>query len=347
MFCCENCFDNIYIKKIFENEEIGRCDYCLSHNVRILDIQHDELRTKIFRCISPFTENRKGHPLSKWLTTQFNLFNVSLGPQNINKLLSDMTHGSLDITENYTFTLNGSGIDSELLGLWSKFKEDLKHRSRFAFTFNEKLQKALIEIMEINIEEIGENFTSYRARNGTSSHVRAYSGDEIMCPPKNLVGNGRINSKGIPYLYTASDPDTAIAEIRPSKAVPVSVAKLATTKPHRFVKLEKSKFNNSLPLYQQYELYRLANTITLELSKPIDSSTSDFGYLATQFIAELADSKNFDGIAFRSSLAEGTNYVFFREDNIQFVDSEIVDVIGIEYVTEPRDRSLSDEDFKF
>ena len=168
-----------------------------------------------------------------------------------------------------------------------------------------------------------------------------------MCPPKHLVGNGRINSRGIPYLYTASDPSTAIAEIRPSKAVPVSVAKLTTTKPHRFVKLEKSKFSNILPLYQQFELYRLANIITLELSKPIDSSTSDFGYLATQFIAELADSKDFDGIAFKSSLAEGTNYVFFREDNIQFVDSEIVDVIGVKYVTEPRDRSLSDEDFKF
>jgi len=38
---------------------------------------------------------------------------------------------------------------------------------------------------------------------------------ERMLPDPNKVGDGRANPKGTPYLYLASNPETAMAEMRP------------------------------------------------------------------------------------------------------------------------------------
>ncbi|MEE2026036.1 RES family NAD+ phosphorylase, partial [Alkalimonas mucilaginosa] len=49
---------------------------------------------------------------------------------------------------------------------------------------------------------------------------------EMLAPPKDLVGNGRANPAGIPYLYVASDEVTAVSEIRPHTGEIVNVAEI-------------------------------------------------------------------------------------------------------------------------
>ncbi|WP_161799391.1 RES family NAD+ phosphorylase [Paenibacillus sp. VT-400] len=224
----------IKLKQLNETEKLLLQEFCTAGNAY--------LRFTPIRGIGSHSEE------------ELSVYRKNLTNKNIYDLLGQWKHYKRiysSFVEQYAFKLYDIGVESELLNLWIEFKEGLKHKSRFAFTLNTKLKDALLNIMEINLVVIEENSILYRARNGAPSKFSAYKEKDIMCPPKELVGNGRINSKGIPYLYTASDAETAIAEVRPSKAVPVSVAKLATTKSHRFVKLDNVKFSTDLPLYIQ------------------------------------------------------------------------------------------------
>ncbi|NLK52763.1 MAG: RES domain-containing protein [Syntrophomonadaceae bacterium] len=39
---------------------------------------------------------------------------------------------------------------------------------------------------------------------------------ELCAPPKEKCSAGRLNPKGVPYLYLADSIDTVISELRPS-----------------------------------------------------------------------------------------------------------------------------------
>lgn len=343
--CCVHCFDNENVKQaILKYGDQGDCNYCGSQNVTVIDISNEHFSWKIHNLLQPFAvKPEKGHPLTKWLTTQFNLFNKELHTDVVKKIIADISVGGIDVEANYVFKTG----EFRSAQLWNQFKEDLKHKSRFALTFPSELREMLMEIMSINEITIDRDSLFYRCRIGTATNRSAYRNGAIMCPPKELVGNGRINAKGIPYLYTADNKSTAIAEVRPSTAVPVSVAKVKTSKPCKFLSFNTFKFDDNMAIEDQYQLYALTHWINTDLSKPVDSSSSYFDYLPTQFIAELASSKDFEGLAFNSSLADGVNYVFFIQESVEFVDSEIYLVKAIKYDVEPKEKPLSTEDFNF
>lgn len=52
-----------------------------------------------------------------------------------------------------------------------------------------------------------------------------------MKPRRDRTKEGRANPKGIPYLYTANDKETAIAEVRPWIGAYVSIAELKVVRP--------------------------------------------------------------------------------------------------------------------
>jgi hypothetical protein len=86
--------------------------------------------------------------------------------------------------------------------------------------------------------EMGQTY--YRAQHGcgwrtvantfyggdATSRIRrqtAFSADR-MCPKAEFVEDGRANPKGIPFLYVATTPTTAMAEVRPWLGSQVSLA---------------------------------------------------------------------------------------------------------------------------
>ena len=54
--------------------------------------------------------------------------------------------------------------------------------------------------------------------------------DKRMKPLNNSASEGRANPKGIPYLYVATDKETAMSEVRPSLGAILSVGKFKPTK---------------------------------------------------------------------------------------------------------------------
>ena len=77
--------------------------------------------------------------------------------------------------------------------------------------------------------------------------IRPASEDRIR-PKAELVTDGRVNPKGIAYLYLASSIDTAISEVRPWLDEGISVAHFRTTREFSVVNLSKMQGQSSLSL---------------------------------------------------------------------------------------------------
>jgi RES domain-containing protein len=127
---------------------------------------------------------------------------------------------------------------------------------------------------------------------------------------------GRINPKGIPFLYAATEMKTAIAEVRPSLGALVSVAQLRVSRGIRLINCttDEGKIRNIIYLKEpEGEERTLAvwRDIDRAFSEPVTASDDRADYAATQLIAELFRRNGFDGIAYRSALGEGHNIALF------------------------------------
>ena len=81
------------------------------------------------------------------------------------------------------------------------------------------------------------------------------------------------------------------------------------------------------------ELDRLLESLSEEFSKPVSPFDGDIDYLPTQYIAELIKIEGYNGFKFKSSLAEGDNFVFFNENHFEFKETSLhrVQNILVEY----------------
>lgn len=142
-----------------------------------------------------------------------------------------------------------------------------------------------------------------------------YDKENSDAPPLGMAGNGRINPKGISYLYAANNQQTAALEVRPVVSQYVSIAEIEI---EQSVKLfdftcnykdakEGKHFEQSIDL----------SVIGNRFAQP--NYSGEEVYLATQYISEYVkhlkdkSGKNiFDGLCFKSSLdGKGYNYVLF------------------------------------
>jgi len=110
----------------------------------------------------------------------------------------------------------------------SSVKLDLRY---FRSGQGEKLLNAVIASHDARKIVIPQGTTWWRARLGCiledaiiaesdktqiwAPEDRPFPADEMGAPPANKTTEGRVNPRGISYLYLATNPKTAVAEIRP------------------------------------------------------------------------------------------------------------------------------------
>lgn len=129
--------------------------------------------------------------------------------------------------------------------------------------------------------------------------------DQLGAPPAHLAGNGRLNPRGIPYLYLASDEITAISEVRPWKGAELTLAEFQTT---RLLKL--ANFSTQPRYLQPFQAgmegsdFTWRELITWLFSAPFDPR-DDIAYVPTQYLAERAKASEFDGLIYDSALHNG------------------------------------------
>jgi len=222
---------------------------------------------------------------------------------------------------------------------WDRFEQSLKSEARF---FSRKAQAVLSNIFDGIADartKAGEPViftagpgtpltTLFRARVFQSRDrlVAALERPdlEVAPPPSVFAKAGRMNARGVPVFYGATDERIAMAEVRPPVGADVIVARFDLARSVRLldvaglgrVFVEGSIFDPTLAAQQKRALF--LQTLSTRITRPVMPDAEDFEYLVTQAMADyLADhpSLDLDGILFKSvqSRTKGSNVVLFHK----------------------------------
>lgn len=158
---------------------------------------------------------------------------------------------------------------------------------------------------------------------------QGYSKEQSSAPPAKYATEGRLNAKGISFLYTCSDVKTVIHELRPTVNERISVAEFITRKNLVFADLTETKADK----IKQPLLSDLLWLIAKEFSIP---HYAGHNYSFTQYLAGHFMNLDFDGVIFKSSLnPQGENYVFFYPEDCKAKSSRLYEVRDIEVRSKP------------
>lgn len=134
---------------------------------------------------------------------------------------------------------------------------------------------------------------------------------EKMKPTANMRANGRLNAYNINTLYLASDPCTAVSEVRAASRAPVSVAQFKTNKELTIAKFDY--FSDAQNDFWHWSNPGPTFSLAHRFSQPLDHQEHQSReYIPTQIIAEFLRSKNIDGIEHPSqflAFEENTEYL--------------------------------------
>jgi len=218
---------------------------------------------------------------------------------------------------------------------YSQFGNEIKSKSRFIFDQGSKsFLKAIKDTCKHRVKTIPMSQSLWRAQIGCD-----YIGDtpipfelDRMKPKINVASEGRANPKGIPYLYVAEDDKTAMSEVRPSLGEIISVGEFNPTKELNIIdfSVHKGKFYVVDP--SQMEINEAVwSHMDKAFSIPVRNNDFNSDYVPTQVIAEFIKSLGYDGIAYKSSLAEGKNITLFDLESATILERNIFKLSKINY----------------
>ena len=158
--------------------------------------------------------------------------------------------------------------------------------------------------------------------------------EERMKPLPGKAREGRVNPKGIPYLYLSNDLKTAIAEARPSIGQYVSLGYFRVNRDCRLVRFTIRRRGSVIYLSSppKEKIDRLVwEDVNMAFSMPVqpDDETSD--YAPMQVIAEYIKSLSYDGIVYRSRLGPGLNIALFDLDAADLKSCGLYQIDSIKY----------------
>ena len=173
-----------------------------------------------------------------------------------------------------------------------------------------------------------ENFQFYDDKS-----FLGYDKKNSGAPPVGMSSEGRLNPKGISYLYTSEDIETCVNEVKPYIGQSVSIATLKTKKEVKIFDLTKNfqqqtlDENNS----EQLDFDSLMTVIAKEFKKPNHGDLRE--YIPTQYLTEyIKMNTDFVGVKFWSSMnKKGTNIIFFDRELCDIISSRIVAIEGIKF----------------
>ena len=333
MHCCPNCFSDSFLEKQIraESRQRNTCAFCKSYDIEIIEA------SSLYDIFAPILDlyviDDNGCDLGENIQNDWSTFD-KLDGSRIVDLLCEITGNPELHVDKYKCKI---AHDENKLEQWQAFREELKHQNRYfpnLIPDHEHLE-SLFELLTLPVLDVPANF--YRARiNATNT---PYAIEDMGMPPKELVSNGRANPKGISYLYTASDVKTAVSEVRPFVGDTVTVVQFEVMAPLALVDLRNPKQTISPFALSEDDLsaiYRDMPFLILlgdELAKPIVPRVAELEYLPSQYLCEFVKHIGFDGVAYRSSLAEGDNFAIFQEGKLNRINTSDyrVDAINVSY----------------
>ena len=330
LYCCPNCFNDSFLQSEIEvkSKQKGNCSFCLTENISI--IEPEELNNLFESVLDIYEKDENGKSLFKLLQEDWMIFCSDLNENNSNKLLDKIS--SINTNERYSPTYKEEKQNVEQ---WESFREELKHNNRF-FPNNAPSVEMIRPFGKYIGEKLEKGKYLFRARVNVDG--KPINIDAMGKPPKRKSTNGRANPIGIPYLYVASSPETAIAEIRGNKGERLSIARFEILEDLELADLRNPRITVTPFGLDDDELELIYTNLPFlellgnELSKPIIPREANLEYLPSQYLSEIIKHIGFNGIIYKSSVSNGDNFVLFDDRKVQIVEVvqyQITDIITI------------------
>jgi len=227
---------------------------------------------------------------------------------------------------------------------YSHFERAIKHQSRYIHSTEvETFFQTVLKTAEGRIESFPKDSILWRAQLGHGwrfeneevGEIPAPHEPERMHPTTGRATEGRANPKGIPYLYLASNRETALAEVRPWVGSYVSVGQFKIVREIKVVNCATDErkgftfyFKEPSPKKREEAVW---SDIDKAFAKPVTPTDDVADYVPTQVLSELFKSEGFDGIGYRSSLGDGYNITLFDINSAEIINCFLYEVNGIKF----------------
>lgn len=333
MKVCAKCFNDIALKSVIEtNGETGVCEIT-GEEARVIDTI--DLSDSFDSFIGSFVESEMGTPFYSIIQADWNLFNEEYGHVIFQSLL-DERNSKLKIDTKVDY----SPFIYESVYGWKKLKETLINEFRY-MTSNKMDKEFAIydQAFAAHVRPLINDAILFRSRINENGDNTPFPKEKMGAPPKRFATAGRANPQGIPFLYLSDKPETTFYETRALYLDYISTGSFRSNRELKIVDFTETKSPFSFMADSSVEKgiigELLIKAISNDLSRPMRRYDSIVDYVPTQFICEyIKYSAKADGIAFRSSLCNGVNYVIFDINSFDCDDTVVVHKIGTVMIKE-------------
>ncbi len=314
--CCSNCFGDHQLTQIIRSKSQSNetCGFCGAQDG--LSIDPVELQDDFENLLAAYEVDETGTELAVCLNRDWGLFNDGIVLDTATKLLAYVLDDNSLVRKK--FKAKEPAV-REGLGHLASIKEELRTRNRY---FPEtKIEERRLEQCLVLTNNDDQPKTWFRAR--IASGLEKLKKKDMGAPPADKVSNGRANPPGIPYLYLASDRDTAISEVRPQPGARVYTMRFELAANLTLADLRSPRRNISpFGIAEPANIAQLLADIPFvedlghELYQPVLQDTAAIDYTPTQYCCELIKKLGFDGVIYNSSSNEGGfNLAIFTTTN--------------------------------
>lgn len=317
--CCANCFGNLGLAKEIASraKATSDCTYCSSKNAKI--INPAELGEGFRGLLDSYEQHTEGLSLVQWLRDDWDMFNhPKMDDAHAKYLLGDILNDGEIVRKLFVPVSQSTAAP---VSRWEELRQELMHRNRFFPDVQIDLEtlRNLLQALVLDQSDIPTKW--YRARIQTEDEP--FPIEKMGAPPPKIAAHGRANPAGIPYLYVASDKQTAISEVRPHAGEKVCVAGFTTASNLNLIDLRHPRRSVSpfsladfLPDEANPGQIRLEiaflQRLGDELTQPVSPSDAAFEYAPSQYLCEFIKQCGYDGVIYRSSIGGGMNLALFQ-----------------------------------
>jgi len=337
--CCVECFQHEWVRDYIReaSSEKGDCEYCGAEDVAVVGVCSLYRPFENLLHLYTVRDDGPGDFLIDLLQDEHEVFNKELYENgDADQLLDDIMWSGWDHDTGEP-PVRARDLYRRLLTElmaeeWQEFCARVKDHPQPEPDLPELLDEELIRIEVV----LPKGSPLFRARLGfveRERERRLFEGAAIGAPPADNVTNpGRAHAIGEVVLYVSDQEVTAVAEVRPSRGLLVSVAEVRAARDLRIVDLSRlppasNPFTDEAPDYEE-ELCALLVAFGEELGRPLRRADDSNDYLPCQkLVRRIRKSGIYDGIPYPSAMSEGgTNVVLFDPALADIGPSKLVEV---------------------
>ena len=209
-------------------------------------------------------------------------------------------------------------------------------KNDYRYIYNDEIEVIIDELKKIfkkHVVTLNKGDTLFRSQIGSTWYGEDGNEQLVpldrkrMYPRESLAREGRANTKGIPYLYLASDIETSLKEVRAWPGQEVSTCTFSSKEDLSLIDLSKKFESGMSTMYINFKKGEilskdtddnLLGEINLSFTTPVTNSDDSSDYVLTQVISEIIKSEGYDGIVYNSFFTEkGKNIVIFDTSKMQ------------------------------